>query len=119
MRLPLLIFPCTIKSRNPLLAPAHLGGPGKRAVKQLWCVGGGGDKLAVNSSDFTIETFAAGCINIVRAIRIVEKVTWQVHDLTYTETANTGRMFHPLKRAHHLRYERKPFQINVRDALPV
>ena len=28
----LLIFPCTIKSRSSLLAPAHPGGPGKRAV---------------------------------------------------------------------------------------
>jgi len=35
--LPLLIFPCTIKSRSSLLALAHPGGPGKRAVKQLWC----------------------------------------------------------------------------------
>jgi len=34
--LPLLIFPCTIKSRSSLLAPAHPGGPGKRAVKWLW-----------------------------------------------------------------------------------
>jgi len=31
--LPLLIFPCTIKSRDFLLALAHPGGPGKRAVK--------------------------------------------------------------------------------------
>ena len=37
--LPLLIFPCTIKSRSSLLAPAHPGGPGKRAIKQLWCGG--------------------------------------------------------------------------------
>ena len=37
--LPLLIFPCTIKYRSSLLAPAHLGGPGKRAVKWLWCGG--------------------------------------------------------------------------------
>ena len=29
-----------IKSRSSLLAPAHLGGPGKRAVKRLWCGGG-------------------------------------------------------------------------------
>ena len=36
--LPLLIFPCTIKSRSSLLAPAHPGGPGKRAVKRLCCV---------------------------------------------------------------------------------
>jgi len=34
--LPLLILPCTIKSRSSLLAPAHLGGPGKRPVKQFW-----------------------------------------------------------------------------------
>jgi len=33
---PLLIFPCAIKSRTSLLAPAHLGRPGKRAVKRLW-----------------------------------------------------------------------------------
>jgi len=32
---PLLIFPCTIKSRSSLLAPAHPGGPRKRAVKRL------------------------------------------------------------------------------------
>jgi len=32
-----VIFSCTIKSRNSLLAPAHPGGPGKRAVKRLWC----------------------------------------------------------------------------------
>jgi len=36
--LPLIIFPCTVKSRSSLLAPAHPGGPGKRAVKRLWCV---------------------------------------------------------------------------------
>ena len=35
--LPLLIFPCTIKSRSSLLAPAHPGGPGKRAIIRLWC----------------------------------------------------------------------------------
>jgi len=35
--LPLLISPCTIKSSSSLLAPAHLGGPRKRAVKRL-CV---------------------------------------------------------------------------------
>jgi len=34
--MPLLNFPCTIKSRS-FLAPAHPGGPGKRAVKRLWC----------------------------------------------------------------------------------
>ena len=40
--MPLLIFPCTVKSRRYLLAPAHPGGPGKRAIKWLWCGGGGG-----------------------------------------------------------------------------
>jgi len=34
--LPLLIFACTIKSRSSLLAPAHPGGLGKRAVKRWW-----------------------------------------------------------------------------------
>jgi len=35
--LPLLILPCTVKSRSFLLAPSHPAGPGKRAVKRL-CV---------------------------------------------------------------------------------
>ena len=36
--LPLLIFPCTIKSRSSLLAPAHPGGPGKKGRKTYaWC----------------------------------------------------------------------------------
>ena len=35
--LPLLIFPCTIKTRSFLLAPVHPGGLGKRAVKRLLC----------------------------------------------------------------------------------
>jgi len=39
MCLPVLIFPCTIKSRSSLLAPSHPGGPWKRAVKRLWCGG--------------------------------------------------------------------------------
>jgi len=30
-------LPLHIKSRSSLLAPAHLGAPGKRAVKWLWC----------------------------------------------------------------------------------
>jgi len=33
MCLPLLIFPCTIKSRSSLLAPDHPADPGKKAVK--------------------------------------------------------------------------------------
>jgi len=39
--LPLLIFPCVIKSRGSLLAPDHPGGPRERAVKRLWCGDGG------------------------------------------------------------------------------
>jgi len=39
--LSLLIFPCTIKSRSSVLAPAHPGGPGKMAVKRLWLWCGG------------------------------------------------------------------------------
>jgi len=34
--LPLLIFLCAIKSRSSLLALAHPGGPGKKAIKRLW-----------------------------------------------------------------------------------
>jgi len=34
--LPLLISPCTIKSRSSLLAPAHPGSPRKRTVKRFW-----------------------------------------------------------------------------------
>jgi len=36
--LPLLMFPCTIKSRSSLLAPAHQGGPGKRAVVVVYVI---------------------------------------------------------------------------------
>ena len=32
-------LPCTIKYRSYFLAPAHLGSPGQRAVKRLWCGG--------------------------------------------------------------------------------
>jgi len=30
-----------MKSRSSFLAPAHLGGPGKKAIKRLWYGGGG------------------------------------------------------------------------------
>ena len=55
--LPLLIFPCTIKSRS-FLAPAHPGGPGKRAVKRLWCGGGGG-----GSSSLCLKLFLSACVS--------------------------------------------------------
>jgi len=48
--LPLLIFPCTIKSRSSLLALAHPGGPRKRAVKRLWI-------YTVFLSDLTVKVF--------------------------------------------------------------
>ena len=35
-------------SRSSLLAPAHPGGPGKGAVKRLWCGGGGGVQSVQN-----------------------------------------------------------------------
>ena len=47
--LPLLIFPCTRKSRSSLLAPAHQGGPRKRVVKRLCvCVRWVGVDLHIN-----------------------------------------------------------------------
>jgi len=52
--LSLLIFPCTIKSRSPLLAPAHLGGRRKRAVKWL-CVY---YRFAAKSANETLRPFA-------------------------------------------------------------
>ena len=51
--LPLLTFPCTIKSRSSLLAPAHPGGPGKRVVKQLLCAGGY-SKILVKNHQFLL-----------------------------------------------------------------
>jgi len=44
--LPMLISPCTIKSRSCLLAPAHAGGPGKMAVNG--CGGGCGVVLLLH-----------------------------------------------------------------------
>jgi len=38
MCLPLLISPCALNFRSSVQAPAHLGGPGKGAVKRMWCV---------------------------------------------------------------------------------
>jgi len=42
-----VIFRCSINSRNSFLAPAHPGGPRKRAIKQLWWCGG----VTANSGD--------------------------------------------------------------------
>ena len=59
--LPLLIFPCTINSRSSPLAFAHPGGPGKRAVKWLWCGGGG----AAATTTSTATTFIFSCNGIL------------------------------------------------------
>ena len=59
--LPLLISPCTIKSRSSLLAPAHPGGPGKRAVKRLCAV----ELWLINnmaSSDSNDDIFASSLV---------------------------------------------------------
>ena len=57
--LPLSIFPCTIKSRSSLLAPAHPGGPGKRAIIRLcvcWNIcSDDNDKLSDKSADSADE----------------------------------------------------------------
>jgi len=58
--LPLLIFSCTIKSRSSL-APADLGGPGKRAVKRLWCVWCGLCRMMLAKSDARIVFVEPGC----------------------------------------------------------
>jgi len=59
--LPLLIFPCTIKSRSSLLAPAQTGRAGKRAVKRLWC--GGGNKGRVQRNKTKNEILGRQVIN--------------------------------------------------------
>jgi len=51
--LPLIIFHCTIKSRSSLLALAHPGCPGKRAIKRLWCGGGVFDCTLLCVSSFS------------------------------------------------------------------
>jgi len=47
--LPLLIFPCTIKSRSSLLAPAHPRGRGKKAANG--CSGGGEEIIIIKHHD--------------------------------------------------------------------
>ena len=50
-------FPCTIKSRSSLLAPAHLDGPRKRAVKQL-CMCACGDRVRISDR----ECLSVSCV---------------------------------------------------------
>ena len=70
MCLALLIFPCTIKSRSSLLALAHPGGPGKRAVKRLWCGSGGGGACVskaenLGSANWTVHSSGLVICNAV------------------------------------------------------
>jgi len=78
--LPLLIFPCTIKSRSSRLAPAHPGGPGKRAVKRLWC-----DVVKGCVSVFSLPLFQTPQLNrfiknhsLVASFYIFHKLLWQL-----------------------------------------
>jgi len=48
-----VIFPCTIKSRSSLLAPAHPGGPRKRAVKKLY--------VCMYKNLFRAAAYSLGC----------------------------------------------------------
>jgi len=82
--LPLLVCPCTIKSRSSLLALAHPGRPGKRAVRRLWC---GGDRdalewvqIPMQKGNFkggrgahcncnTLGVFAVSCANWLNLLR--------------------------------------------------
>jgi len=77
--LPLLTFHCTIKSRSSLLAPAHPGGPGKRALKRLWCGGGDAEKekhvMFVDSNavlKLKFQRLHSTVVNSVTAARIID-----------------------------------------------
>jgi len=61
--LPLLIFPCTIKSRSSLLAPAHPGGLEKRAVKRLWFKPSIGGVYDVISLCFVADSLTAELVS--------------------------------------------------------
>jgi len=76
MCLPLLISPCTIKSRSSLHAPAHPGGPRKRAVKWLWFLVSFLKKVHVNKvyrRPFMISLLSTGivCTNARKSYLII------------------------------------------------
>jgi len=77
--LPPLISPCAIKSRSSLLAPAHLGGPGKRAVKGC---GGGGKAMAFTTNRNRFQF--CSIVNIHRQSRLYEMIA---------SVVNTSRSF--------------------------
>ena len=87
--LPLLIIPCTIKSRSSVLAPAHLGGPGKRAVKRLWWCGGCVGITTTVFSHCTGQPVFAGTFTCrwQLAYSDKEEYTSSLNDVTYTMTS--------------------------------
>jgi len=82
--LPLLIFPCTIKSRSSFLAPAHPGGPGKRAIKRLWCDGVQLARVILTPSiiNYGPQTLIAHCLPFQLLPNYT--VRWQKHSVWMT-----------------------------------
>ena len=73
--LPLLISPCTIKSRSSLLAPAH---PRKRAIKRLWCSG------VVLFPTILLTTLVNQVEQLDRYVCVcVWTITFEINDLWY------------------------------------
>ena len=71
--LPLLIFPCTIKSRSSLLALDHPGGPRKRDIKRLCvcvcvCVAPLYSDTPAHRSDLAGSIFDPLCSNFCSAL---------------------------------------------------
>jgi len=76
--LPLLIFPCTIKSRSSLLAPAHPGGPGKKGRKTVVSV------CVCNLSKYDQNVTTTGIhlqstLNIQQAVPLFVFLVWCHH----------------------------------------
>jgi len=96
MCLPLLIFHCTIKTRGSLLAPAHPGGPRKRAVKRLWCGMNRISHLSEKESETIFRAFSTADTVIWTASsysqqqrhHAAENVLWN-NDTALTKTLST------------------------------
>ena len=90
--LPLIIFPCTIKCRSSLVAPAHPGGPERRAVKRLLlCCVERMDKSTLRTMSardikrqdhFACGIFYSRCKSFLPALRILLIVTSTFSALT-------------------------------------
>ena len=111
--LPLLILPCTIKSRSSLLAPAHPGGPGKQAVKWLCvccngCFPGESELAAVALLALVLNLFGKGtsgdnwhrhfsqdgcppCHPVNRVLKVLRKL----------KTLTSSSFLHPRPHYHH------------------